>query len=142
MGGADQGADVAGILDPIQHEQGPAALRGNLRHRPLARLDDRQDALRRFGRRQGGEGACGGVLDQHRAAREIRPQRGAPGRAIDLRRDERAAEREPRAERLFDEADAFDERQASATARFAALEIADGRLQITRYGSLPQMGRL
>jgi len=139
---ADQRADVAGILDAVQHQQRAAPSRGNVRERPIARLDDRQHALGRVGRRQCGEGARGDPLDRHRAPREVGPQRRSPRGAVQLRRDQRAPKRESGAEGFLDEADTFDERQPTATPRFATLEIADGGLQITGYGSLPRTGRL
>jgi len=45
--------------------------------------------------------------------------------------DERAPERDPGGEGLLDEPNPFDERKSPPVARFTALEIADGRLQIT-----------
>ena len=142
MGRPDQGADVAGILHAVQDEQHPPRLRGQLRDRPVARLDDRQDALRGVGCRERSERARGGLLDRHTVAHELGPQRRAARRAVQVRRDQGTAEGELRGQGFLDEADAFDERQPPATPRFAALEIADGGLQITGYGSLPRTGRL
>src|SRR5207245_571414 len=49
--------------------------------------------------------------------------------------DERAPERDPGGEGLLDEPNPFDERKSPPVARFTALEIADGRLQITGDGA-------
>jgi len=73
----------------------------------------------------------GCFLDGDRVARELGRERLASRRARELGRHEGAFELETGGQRLFHEPHALHNRQPAPSARLAALEIADGRLQIT-----------
>ena len=70
---------------------------------------------------------------------ELGRERLAARRARQLRGDERALELETGHERFFHQPDALHDRQTAPPAGLAALEIADGGLQITP-DALPRVG--
>src|SRR6266702_4068570 len=75
-------------------------------------------------------------LDGHGVPPQLRDEGGAARGAGEVGRDQRAAERDSRRQRLLDEPDALDQGEPTPPARLAALKIADRRLQITGYGLL------
>jgi hypothetical protein len=122
--GPQDGADVAGVLDGVEHDQARDGRKAKRVELPIGDLGDRQNALRRFrfgGAREFLRGDLGDVNaslaergEQCRAARSVRKLWG----------DERAAYVQRRPEQLLDGAHAFGREELLALARFPAPEIA------------------
>src|SRR3989449_10134940 len=135
---ADQRANVTRVLHAVDDERHAPVPDRELIGGPLAGLDDREDPLGRLRVGELLERARRDLLYRDRAALELGTEGAAPRRAVELGRDQGAAELEPGAERLLDEPHTLHDGEAATAARLAPLEIAQHRLQITGYeNSLP-----
>ena len=135
---ADERADVTRVLHAVDDERHAPVADRELIGGPLAGLDDREDPLGRLRVSELLERARRDLLYRDGVALELGTERAAPRRAVELGRDQGAAELEPGAERLLDEPHTLHDGEAATAARLAPLEIAQHRLQITGYeDSLP-----
>src|SRR2546422_488253 len=127
----DQGADIPGILDAVDHEGHRPRGRREVARSPASRLDHGHDPLRRLGVGESGEDARADLLHRDGVPLELRDERRAACRARQVGSDQRSFERDAGGERLLHEADALDQGEATSAGRLAALEITYRRLQIT-----------
>src|SRR5205823_48186 len=132
---ADQGADVPGVLHPVDHERHGLRPGSKLGHGPASRLDHGHDALGRLRLGQLSERAGADLLHRDRVPLQLGHELHTPRRARQVGSDQRALERQARGESLLHQSHAFDQREAAPAARLAPLEIADRRWQITGDGS-------
>src|SRR6267143_1514047 len=131
VGRPDQRADVAGILNAVDHQRHCPRRRREVGRRPAPRLDDREDPLRRLGVGQLREHARADFLHLDRVALELRDERRAARGARQVGADQGPLERDAGGQRFLYEPDTLDQGEAAAATRLAALEITDRRLQIT-----------
>src|SRR6266550_2738860 len=132
---ADQGADVPGVLHPVDHERHGLRPGSELGHGPASRLDHGHDALGRLRLGQLSERAGADLLHRDRVPLQFGHELHTPRRARPVGSDQGALERQARGECLLHQSHAFDQREAAPAARLAPLEIADRRWQITGDGS-------
>src|SRR5438477_494521 len=132
---ANQGADVPGVLHPVDHQRHGTRPRCELGRRPATRLDHRDDALRRLRVGELRERAGADLLHRHRVPLQLGHELHPPRRARQVGSDQGALERHTCRERLLHQSHALDQGELAPAACLAALEIADRRWQITGDGS-------
>src|SRR2546425_988131 len=106
---------------------------GDVGERPRPRLDHRDDPLRCLGVGERREHARRGLLQRDGMPPQLGDERRAARRPLEVGRDDGSTEPQARREGVLDQPHAFHQREAAPAARLAALEIPDGRLQITGY---------
>src|SRR5229473_5961206 len=131
VGRPDQRADVAGILNAVDHQRHRPRRRRQVGRGPAPRLDDREDPLGRLGVGQLREHARADLLHLDRVALELRDECRAARGARQVGADQGPLERDAGGQRFLHEPDTLDQGEAAAAARLATLEITDRRLQIT-----------
>jgi hypothetical protein len=122
-GRAEDRADVARVLDGVEDEEAAVRTRLECVQRPVGYLGDRQHALRGFRLGRAGELALVDVGQLETAGEEVGAEGSTPWGAIELRRDQDAANAQWRAYELLDGTNAFGDEEMLALARFAPSEI-------------------
>src|SRR2546425_2164774 len=131
VGRPDQRADVAGILNAVDHQRHGPRRRRQVGRGPAPRLDDREDPPGRLGVGQLREHARADLLHLDRVALELRDECRAARGARQVGADQGPLKRDAGGQRFLYEPDTLDQGEAAAAARLATLEITDRRLPIT-----------
>src|SRR5690348_12319456 len=121
VGGAQQRADVAGVLYAVDHLYRARGDELEVLDGPAAGFDHRDDPLRRVGVGERREHPCRDGFNRHCMLFEVFAKRGAPRRTLEIGGDHRPVDGDAGRQRLLQQAHALHQCKSAAPPRLAPL---------------------